>query len=297
MAGTLRWGAVQLKPRGCMQSGVTVDERISKCEEILVKNPDSVIFAALSDAYRKKGDLAKAFHVCSRGLKSHPDYGPGHLVMAKINLERGMYSEAEKELAFAVQADGKTRATELLLAQILVKKKETKDAKRILEKLKMSDPGNETIAQLLQEIRHQEEYEKPSPERITVEERWHIEKVVDLKDGVHYLKSLPGVMGALVVGENGLVLESKLKPGLEQERLGAVVSIITSCVQTGTSKIGFGEYRQLLVELNSLELWVTNFDQKALALCCTPEASMGALKMRVTELLEHLSRNHEQKGG
>jgi predicted Zn-dependent protease len=128
-----------------MQSAVKVDERISKCEEILEKNPDSVIFAALSDAYRRRGDLAKAFHVCSRGLKSHPDYGPGHLVMAKINLERGMYSEAEKELTFAVQADGKTRATELLLAQILVKKKETKDAKRILEKLKIADPENELI--------------------------------------------------------------------------------------------------------------------------------------------------------
>lgn len=290
-------GAVQLKPRGCMQSAAKVDERISKCEEILEKNPDSVIFAALSDAYRRKGDLAKAFHVCSRGLKSHPDYGPGHLVMAKINLERGMYSEAEKELALAVQADGKTRATELLLAQILVKKKETKDAKWILEKLKKADPENELIAQLLQEIRELEEFEKPSPERITVEERWHIEKVVNLKDGVHYLKSLPGVMGALVIGEEGLVLESKIKPGMEKRQLGAVVSNITSCVKAGTSKIGFGEYTQLLVESGDLELWITSFDQKALALCCTPEANMGALKMRVTELLEHLLRNHEQKRG
>jgi predicted regulator of Ras-like GTPase activity (Roadblock/LC7/MglB family) len=280
-----------------MQSAVKVEERISKCEEILAKNPDSVIFAALSDAYRRKGDLAKAFHVCSRGLKSHPDYGPGHLVMAKINLERGMYSEAEKELALAVQVDGKTRATELLLSQILVKKRETKDAKRILDKLKITDPENELIAQLLQEIRKLEEFEKPSPERITVEERWQIEKVVNLKDGVHYLKSLPGVMGAVVVGDDGMVLEGKLKPGLEKSLLGAVVSTITSCVKAETSKTGFGEYTQLLVESGDLELWITNFDQKALALCCTPKTSMGALKIRVTELLEHLLKNQEQKRG
>ena len=108
-----------------------LDERVSKCEEILSRNPESVIFAALSDAYRKKGDLAEAFHACTKGLKLHPDYGPGHLVMAKINMERGMYSEAEKELALAVQADGRTRATELLLAQILIKTDQIKDAKKI----------------------------------------------------------------------------------------------------------------------------------------------------------------------
>jgi predicted regulator of Ras-like GTPase activity (Roadblock/LC7/MglB family) len=280
-----------------MQSAVKVEERISKCEEILEKNPDSVIFAALSEAYRRKGDLAKAFHVCSRGLKSHPDYGPGHLVMAKINLERGMYSEAEKELTLAVEADGKTRATELLLARILVKKKENKDAKKILDKLRIADPENELIAQLLQEIRKLEEFDKPSTEIITVEERWHIEKVADLKDGVHYLKSLPGVMGALVVGEEGLVLESKLKPGIEKGQLGAIVSTINNCVKAEISKTGFGEYIQLLVESGDLGLWITSFDQKALVLCCTPEANMGALKMRVTELLEHLLRNHEQKRG
>lgn len=110
-----------------------LDERIAKCEKILSENSESLIFAALSDAYRKKGDLAKGFSICSRGLKLHPDYGPGHLVMAKINLERGMYSEAEKELSLAVQADGTTRATELLLAQILVRKNQIKEAKKILE--------------------------------------------------------------------------------------------------------------------------------------------------------------------
>ena len=90
-----------------MQSTAQLEERISKCEEILSQNPESLIFAALSDAYRKKGDLSKAFHVCNQGLKLHPGYGPGHLIMARINMERGMYSEAEKELASAEILTGK----------------------------------------------------------------------------------------------------------------------------------------------------------------------------------------------
>jgi predicted regulator of Ras-like GTPase activity (Roadblock/LC7/MglB family)/predicted Zn-dependent protease len=276
-----------------MQASAKLDERISKCEEILSKNPDSVIFAALSDAYRKQGELGKAFHVCSRGLKSHPDYGAGHLVMAKINTERGMYSEAERELALAVRADGKTRATELLLARILVNKGETRDAKLILERLKGSDPSNEVIAELLQAVKEKEKTDRSGYEVMAAEERWHIQKVVDLADGLRYLKSLPGVMGTLVVGEDGLVLESKLKPGLEAETLGAAVTCITRSVQAGISGVGFGAYEQIMVEAEDFELWIISYRHKVLVLCCDPEASKGALKMRVIELLEHLSRNDE----
>jgi predicted regulator of Ras-like GTPase activity (Roadblock/LC7/MglB family) len=274
-----------------MQQTAQLEERISKCNEILSHNPDSLIFAALSEAYRKKGDLAKAFHVCSRGLKFHPDYGPGHLVMAKINMERGMYSEAEKELALAVEADGETRGTELLLAQILIKKGQTKEARKILKKLKVTDPGNQVVGELLEAVKQKAESGKPGYDMMTVQDRWRIEKVVDLKDGVHYLKSLPGVLGALAVGENGLVLESKLSPTLDKETIGAATAMITRCVANRVSRIGFGEYGQILIEADNLELWITRLKDQAFVLCCAPDASLGAIKVKVGELLEHLSGN------
>lgn len=282
-----------------MQPSAQLDERISKCEEILSHNSESLIFAALSDAYRKRGDLAKAFHVCSRGLKLSPHYGPGHLVMTKINMERGMYSEAEKELALAIQADGRTKAAELLLAQILIKKGQTKDAKKILEKLKTIDPENEVVGELLETTKQKADFQrihrtgKSDYDMMTVQERWRIEKVVDLKDGVHYLKSLPGVVGALVVGEDGLVLESRLNPNFKKELIGAIATNVTRCVKDGVSGIGFGEYEQILVETEKFELWIMRFNQQAFVLCCAPEANLGALKIRVSELLEHLSTNFQ----
>ncbi|KPK99656.1 MAG: hypothetical protein AMJ91_06985 [candidate division Zixibacteria bacterium SM23_73_3] len=276
-----------------MRLTAQLDERISKCEEILSRNSESLVFAALSDAYRKKGDLAKAFHICSRGLKLYPDYGPGHLVMAKINMERGMYSEAEKELALAIQADGKTRGTEFLLAQILIKKGQTKEAKKILEKLKATDPENQTVGELLEAIKKEADSDKSGYDVMSVQERWHIEKVVDLKDGVHYLKSLPGVLAALVVDKDGLVVESWLNPSFKKELLGAIATSIIRCVKEGVLGTGFGEYEHVLIESENLEFWVMKFKQQAFVLCCAPEANLGALKIRVSELLEHLSRNLE----
>jgi predicted regulator of Ras-like GTPase activity (Roadblock/LC7/MglB family) len=280
-----------------MQLSAQVDERISKCEEILSSNPESLVFAALSDAYRKKGDFAKAFHVCGQGLKLHPDYGPGHLVMARINLERGMYSEAEKELLLAEQADGRTRATELLLAQILIKKGQMEDARKVLEKLKSTDPDNQTVIDLLRSIKDNVEVGKTGFDLMTVQERVRIAKVLDLKDGMHYLKSLPGILGAAVVQNDGVVVESKLNPNLLDEQLvGAITAKIVRSVRQGISSVGFGEYKHIWIDAVNLGFWIIEFSQQALVLYYSPEANVGAMRLRVSELLDHLSANLQQKG-
>jgi predicted regulator of Ras-like GTPase activity (Roadblock/LC7/MglB family)/predicted negative regulator of RcsB-dependent stress response len=271
-----------------MSKNVELDERIEKCEEILAHNPDSCIFAALSDAYRKKGELAKAFSICNKGLKLHLDYGAGHLVMAKINLDRGMYAEAEKELSLAVQSDGKTKATELLLAQIFLKNGQIRDAKTILEKLRATDPANQAVKDLLTQLREEADLGKAGYEDMMAKERWQIEKIVDFKDAVTYLKLLPFVLGTLVVGEDGLTVEGKLNPQFNRELLGAIAVTIFKYAKKGMSEIGFGEVEQILVELEDFKLWIMKFEKYRFVLCCSAEVNLGALKIRVVELLEHM---------
>jgi predicted regulator of Ras-like GTPase activity (Roadblock/LC7/MglB family)/predicted negative regulator of RcsB-dependent stress response len=271
-----------------MPKDVELDERIEKCEEILAQNPDSCIFAALSGAYRKKGELAKAFSICNKGLKLHPDYGAGHLVMAKINLDRGMYAEAEKELSLAVQADGKTKTTELLLAQIFLKNGQIRDAKTILEKLRATDPTNQMVKDLLTQLRKEAGLGKAGYEDMVAKERWQIEKIVDFKDAVDYLKLLPFVLGALVVGEDGLTVEGKLNPQFNRELLGAIAVTIFKYAKKGMSEIGFGEVEQILVELGDFKLWIMKFEKYRFVLCCSADVNLGALKIRVVELLEHM---------
>ena len=271
-----------------MPKSVELDERIEKCEDILARNPDSFIFAALSDAHRKKGELGKAFSICNRGLKLNPDYGPGHLVMAKINMERGMYAEAEKELSLAIQVDGKTRTTELLLAQLLMKRGRFKDAKMILEKLKAADPENQLIKDLLSRLKEEADLGPAAVEDVMAKERWEIEKIADFKDAVDYLKLLPFVQGALVVGQDGLVVEEKLNPQFNREMLGAIATTVFRYAEKGMPEIGFGVLEQVLVEIERFKLWVVGFGEYRFALCCSAEVNLGALKIRVIELLQHM---------
>src|SRR3990172_13414629 len=111
-----------------MPASVQIEDRIEKCRRILEANPRSQIFAALGEAYRKKGDLERAYLVTKQGLEFHPDYGPAHIVMAKIYLDKRLYPEAEKELELATKLEGKTRATDKLLAEVWLKKGELEKA-------------------------------------------------------------------------------------------------------------------------------------------------------------------------
>ena len=132
-----------------MTAIVEIDDRIDKCQRLLETDPNSQIFAALAEAYRKKGELDKAFRVCQSGLKVHPSYASAHVVMAKINLDRGLYDWAEAEIRKAMEIEGPTRATDLLLAEVQIYRGEFDAASRLLRRLHQADPGNEHIKKLL----------------------------------------------------------------------------------------------------------------------------------------------------
>jgi len=127
-----------------------IDERIVKCERILESDPNSQIFAALAEAYRRNGNLEKAFSVCQSGLKVHPLYSSAHVVMAKINLDRGLYDWAEIEVRKAAEVGGWTRTIELLMSEIHIYKGDFKAAVKLLTKLHQADPNNTQTTKLLE---------------------------------------------------------------------------------------------------------------------------------------------------
>lgn len=55
------------------------------------KNPRSRVFAPLAESYRKLGLVDEAFKVLKNGLKYHPDYSLGHLVLAHCYYDQGKF--------------------------------------------------------------------------------------------------------------------------------------------------------------------------------------------------------------
>jgi tetratricopeptide (TPR) repeat protein len=130
-----------------------LDERIDRCLAILADNPHSQVFAALAEAYRRRGEFGRAFSVCKSGLKHHPDYAPAHVVLAKLYLHQKMLPDALSSLMRAVELDGPTRVTDILEAEIQLALGDVKAAQTVLERLRITDPGNSALPDLIGQVK------------------------------------------------------------------------------------------------------------------------------------------------
>lgn len=294
-----------------MSTEFQTEERIEKCRKILEDNPRSQIFAALGDAYRKKGDLEKAYLITRRGLDLNPDYGPGHLIMAKIYLDKRLYPEAEKELEAAIKLDGKTRAAEKLGAEVCLKKGELDKAQDVLLRLREAGPPDESISMLLSLARNLKEKhlaqarEKHRPatgatgllERFRMAEAGQpsgttaasFETFSSWSQIVESLKSFPLVLGVLVIGPDGLVVESRGTSSVSPDLIGPLcLSIVETAVQN-LPRLDFGRLAMVLVETATVKIWIWKVKTHYLVLWADPEVNLGSLKMRVSQIIGQIS--------
>jgi tetratricopeptide (TPR) repeat protein len=62
---------------------------IRRYEERVAKDPGSLAFAGLADAYRKAGRTREAIRLCRDGLERFPEYATARLILAKALLDDG----------------------------------------------------------------------------------------------------------------------------------------------------------------------------------------------------------------
>jgi len=292
-----------------------IEERIAKCNKILDENPSSQIFAALAEAYRKKGDLDQAFRVCQNGLKVHPNYGSAHLVMAKINLDKGMYDWAETEVKKAMELDGTNRATELLLSEVYIRKGEFNQACRMLEHLLQVDPLNDQIKKLL-DIARKIPLDQPkgvpvesvavpaepspaAPPRPVAaskpEKASPVEKALpqlpdlDYKQMFKSLVGTPGIDGVLLLNRDGLVIEAVWNIPGNTDLVGALAVEAARFTTIQMRDSGYGNLQSLMIETPESLLYLAGAKGKLLAVICSETVNLGSLKMKLASLLPRLA--------
>lgn len=282
-----------------MTIAAEIDDRIAKCQKILDLDPNSQIFAALAEAYRKKGELDKAFRICQSGLKIHPSYGSAHIVMAKINLDRGLYDWAEAEVEKAIEIDGRSRAIELLLAEIYIYKGEFNAAVKLLKSLYQSDPDNRQIKKLLDiAIRLPEEQqavtnvpaehsdaeledEEPTIERKPVTPT-HLSNRDILVQALH----IPEINGALFINNEGLLVDSEWALPLNPDVCGATMADADSYLSEELVKYSFGNISTVLIETADRMFYLVKVTDGMFVFAGTAKVNLGTLRMKLTDLFE-----------
>jgi len=275
-----------------------IDDRIAKCEKILDQDPNSQIFAALAETYRKKGNLERAFRICQSGLKIHPSYSSAHIVMAKVNLDRGLLDWAEAELKKAIELDGKSRAIELLLAEIYIYKGEFAGAVKLLKRLHQADSSNSQIRKLLdialklpgeQAAARGEEIESavvapagpPEPAEGPKPEAAELAVVEILRQAI----ALPGLQGALFINREGLVVESEWALNLDATTCGATFAELHRLLNQELVQASFGQSRAILIETGGPVFYLVRVGENVFLFAGSKDTNLGRLRMKISGLV------------
>ena len=285
-----------------MTSTASIRDRIDKCRKILDADPNSQIFAALAEAYRRSGDLDKAFRVCQAGLKIHPSYGAAHIVMAKINLDRHQYDWAEIETRKAAELDGWTRAAELLLAETHIYKGEFQQAMKILQRLKAGDPQNEQVMRLLEiaeqlprqqsELLPEEDQNGPADsDEPTLVDKQPTDDATPLEPDQILAGAieLPGIDGALFFNFEGLVIAEQWALPEDSGAHAAALADVFKKVHGETEPSPFGATDTVLVETEGYSYYLIRHPRGILLFVIGTSANLGSLRVRLQALLENAS--------
>lgn len=286
-----------------MKPDADINDRIAKCEKILETDPNSQIFAALADALRRKGELDRAFRICQDGLRVHARYASAHVVMAKINLDRGLYDWAEAEVQKAMEIEGRSRTTELLLAEIYIYKGEFQDAVKLLRKLHLADPENEQIKNLLD-----------ISQKLPEEQAAMLESKIPATPGEYAAVSEPagpsGAMaapvqtdcsaseivgravaisnidGALFLNVDGLVVEAEWAAGLDAATCAAAMTDVRNVLDRELVRASFGHIKNVLIETPTTMFYIVPVADGMFLFLGNAAVNLGTLRMKVAPLVD-----------
>ena len=125
---------------------------IRRYEERLAKDPASLAFAPLADAYRRVGRTREAIDLCREGLGRFPHYTTARLILAKAHLEDGNAEAALAELGVILQSSPKDAQVHRLAAGIHRKAGRLEEARQHLERVVKLDAGDRESRLLLETL-------------------------------------------------------------------------------------------------------------------------------------------------
>ena len=264
---------------------VEIDERITKCQKIIDTDPNSQIFAALADAYRKKGMIKEALEICRKGLGIHPDYASAYIVLVKIFVDQGNYEEANRYMHKAIVTGGRTRSVDILESEILINLGQKNKAKVILQKLHKSDPLNDTVKNLLVSI-EKDVKRTPTPDILSFSVQSGEKRSYTLSNALSIIKILPRVLGVVAVSRDGMLIEGHFDGMLTKDELGAMATESFNHITQGIAKIDLGQPLNIMIEAEGSKLWIINKGKILIVLSTRDDVNLGSLKLKINEIFK-----------
>ena len=161
---------------------------LAKYIGLFEKNPTGQVVAPLAETYRKLGMYKEAMDVLKKGLRHHPHYVLGLIVLAHCHFDQGHLEQAYRILSPLVHQEQDNLMLQKLFAQISYKLYAYNEALTAYKNVLFVNPSDEEAKNKIKELEEQEQnyyaYMKSSssssesqqsvevipPKKITIEE-------------------------------------------------------------------------------------------------------------------------------
>ena len=128
-------------------------ERYQKYYE---KDPSSRIFAPLAESYRKLGLLQEAFDILNKGIKQHPDYPMGYLVLAYCYFDKNNFDLAYNTLRPLIAQNRDNIKLQKLFGEVCVKTNRPAEALETFKYLLFINPKDKSVAERVKELEQED---------------------------------------------------------------------------------------------------------------------------------------------
>ena len=117
-----------------------------------MRDPTSLAFAPLADAYRKVGRTREAINLCREGLARFQHYTTARLILAKAHLDDGNPEAALAELGVILQASPRDVQAHRMAAEVHRKAGRWEEARQHLERVVKLDAADRESRLLLEAL-------------------------------------------------------------------------------------------------------------------------------------------------
>ncbi|HYF51076.1 MAG TPA: tetratricopeptide repeat protein [Planctomycetota bacterium] len=275
--------------------------------EKIQSHPNPILYARLAELFKADGELEKTIDTCQKGIKAFPKYGGTYLVLGQIYVEKKSWQEAVTQLEKSVELDKYNYLALKLLAQVYMELGRPADAAQRLEDILYFAPGDEAILELLKKAKEkagQPFVEKKSSASassgnnaavssasktrigsLAAEQKGTPSSARDkqINAGVTQLRTVPGVTGAILVDQYGLVVAADLSNEIDEGLAGALITNVYRTASANAVKLNVGTFEEGLIEGENGNIHIVQLDEMILAVFAKADVKMGLLEKSIRD--------------
>lgn len=142
---------------------------LAKYSLMYEKKPRSRVFAPLAEAYRKIGMIDEALKILKEGIKNHPSYTLGYIVLGNCYYDMQNYEMAYSTIRPFVEKNLENISLQKLFAKTCINLSHLEEALQTFKYLLLLNPKDESVAEQIKLLEDDLLVNEEEPENLYVE--------------------------------------------------------------------------------------------------------------------------------